>query len=28
VGDFALIAYSGDDGMVMGWTKKGEIAVR
>lgn len=28
VGDFALVAYSGDDGVLMGWTKKSEIAVR
>jgi hypothetical protein len=28
IGDFALVAYSGDDGVLMGWTKKSEIAVR
>jgi hypothetical protein len=28
VGDFALVAYSSEDGVVMGWTKKSEIAVR
>ena len=27
-GDYALIAYSGDDGVLMGWAKKSEIAVR
>jgi hypothetical protein len=27
-GDFALVAYSSEDGIVMGWTKKSEIAVR
>jgi len=26
--DYALIAHSGDDGVVMGWAKKSEIAVR
>lgn len=27
-GDFALVAYSSEDGILMGWTKKSEIAVR
>lgn len=27
-GDFALVAYSSEDGVLMGWTKKSEIAVR
>jgi hypothetical protein len=28
VGDFALVVHDGDDGMLMGWAKKSEIAVR
>jgi hypothetical protein len=28
MGDFALVAYTGEDGVLMGWTKKSEIAVR
>lgn len=28
VGDFALVVHSGEDGALMGWAKKSEIAVR
>ena len=28
LGDWALVAHDGDDGVVMGWTRKSEIAVR
>lgn len=28
VGDWVLVAHDGTDGVVMGWTKKSEIAVR